>query len=154
MPSNHTPSTHADQNPAWKVVAEFSLPSQPGSDPLAWAQLITAVRGLNLSPANLDRLKTAIAKATLNAIEHGSPHQPELSVFIRILALEQVETGQGLGTIFDLQTPDPTAKGSGQRLGQAWGFFLIHKVKGEGDVQAEAARHTLELFLYREGDLR
>ncbi|MBE7555506.1 MAG: hypothetical protein HS126_31030 [Anaerolineales bacterium] len=154
MPPNHTPSIHADLNPAWKIVAEFSLPSQPGSDPVAWAQLITAVRGLNLSPANLDRLKTAIAKATFNAVEHGSSHQPELSVFIRVLVLEQAETGQGLGTSLDLQMPDPTAKGSGQRLGQAWGFFLIHKVKDEGHVQAGEAHHTIELFLYREGDLR
>jgi anti-sigma regulatory factor (Ser/Thr protein kinase) len=146
MPSNPTASTHAAQNPAWKALAEFSLPSQPGSDSPGWEQVAAAVRGLNLSSTNLTRLKTAIVKATLNAIEHNNRYQTKLPIFIQVLVLEQVSTvgrtDQGNRTIPDGQ------------IGQACGFFLIHKMKDGAHGHAEEARHTIELFLYREGDLR
>jgi anti-sigma regulatory factor (Ser/Thr protein kinase) len=158
MPSNHTSSIKADQNPTWKVVVEVSLSGQPDSNRPEWEQIITALGGLNLSPAHLYHLKTTIVKATLNAIEHSNPAQPDLSVFIRVFVLEQAgtvgEADQGLGTILVSQTPAPVAIGSGQRLGQAWGFFLLYKMRDEEYVQAVDAHHTVELFLYREGDLR
>jgi hypothetical protein len=120
--------------------------------------MATAVRELNLSPANLDRLKTAMAKATLNALEHSNRYSTKLPLFIRVFILEQVSIGgridPGSGPIPDRQTPQQTVEGSGQRLGKAWGFFLLHKMNDGAHGHVEEAHYTLELFLYREGDLR
>jgi anti-sigma regulatory factor (Ser/Thr protein kinase) len=42
-----------------------------------------AADGLAISTRRLERLKTAVAEATMNAIEHGNHSRPELMVEIR-----------------------------------------------------------------------
>src|SRR5215472_7600976 len=43
-----------------------------------------AVAGLGLSPGRLDKLKTAVAEATMNAIEHGNDSRAELPVRVEV----------------------------------------------------------------------
>ena len=63
----------------------FELPSQPGNERLALARVAQSVASLGLSPARLDKLKTAVAEATMNAIEHGNDSRPELPVRVEVL---------------------------------------------------------------------
>jgi anti-sigma regulatory factor (Ser/Thr protein kinase) len=147
-------STPTPQDSVWKTLAEFSLPSQPGSDQLAQEQAAVAVQRMNLSPTTLARLKNAVAEATLNTIEHSHHYQPDLPIFIRVLILEQV-SGDGLGQDNEppryLQTLGPRSKTSEGPARPGWGFFLIHKL-GEGFTDPEETHYTLELFLYQEED--
>ena len=149
-------STPTPQDSVWKTLAEFSLPSQPGSDHLAQEQAAVAVQRMNLSPTTLARLKNAVTEATLNTIGHNRHYQPDLPIFIRVLILEQV-SGDGLGQDNEsprhLQTlePSPSSKTSEGPAQPGWGFFLIHKL-GEGFTDPEETRYTLELFLYQEED--
>lgn len=148
-------STPSTQEPAWQILAEFSLPSQPGSDRLAREQVTAAIRTLNLSANDLERLKTAVAEATLNAIEHGNRYQPDLPVAIRIQASAKAVTvaitDQGSGPIPDRQFPDLAAKVTGQQPSRGWGFFLIEKMTDDFRITGDEAHHTIELFLYLEG---
>jgi anti-sigma regulatory factor (Ser/Thr protein kinase) len=148
-------STHSTQEPAWQILAEFSLPSQPGSDRLAREQVTTALRTLHISPSDLERLKTAVAEATLNAIEHGNRYQADLPVAIRIQASAKAVTvtitDQGSGPIPDPQSPDLAAKVTGQQSSRGWGFFLIEKMTDNFRISGDEAHHTIELFLYLEG---
>jgi serine/threonine-protein kinase RsbW len=148
-------STPTPHNSAWKTLAEFSLPSQPGRDQLAQEQAAATVQELNLSPATLERLKSAVAEATLNAIEHSHHYQPDLPIFIRVLILEQAssvdEFGQKDESTLNVQTLELMAKTSEQPARRGWGFFLIHKLGEELTNQGEAY-YTLELFLYQEED--
>jgi anti-sigma regulatory factor (Ser/Thr protein kinase) len=141
--------------PAWQTLAEFSLPSQPGSDRLAWTGVATALQRLNLSPTDLDRLKTAVAEATLNAIEHGNQYQADLPVAVRILASDQAITihitDQGGGPIPAPESPDLAAKVAGQQSRRGWGFFLIQKMVDDVRITSDGGHHTSELFLYLEG---
>ena len=42
------------------------------------------MKDLGLSDARLERLKTAVAEATMNAIEHGNGNRPEIPVEVEV----------------------------------------------------------------------
>ena len=63
-----------------RVLAEFELPSEPGNEREAIARVAGAVAGLGLEPARLERLKTAVAEATMNAMEHGNEYRADRPV--------------------------------------------------------------------------
>jgi anti-sigma regulatory factor (Ser/Thr protein kinase) len=153
--SNHAPSPYARPEPAWQTLAEFILPSELDSEPLALEKVVEAVQPLNLSMTHLERLKTAVAEATLNAIEHGNRYRPDLPVAIRILASAKTVTvsitDQGSGPIPEPQSPDLAAKVAGQQPPRGWGFFLIEKTVDAFRISGDEAHHTIELFLYLEG---
>jgi hypothetical protein len=140
--------TNISQEPGWKTLAKFTLSSPRNSEPSAQEQVAATVGKLNLSAGNLERLKSGVAEAILSA-----SNWPELPVFIRVLVSERVTPA---GTITQdgeparlSQTPDLTAKVTEQPLRREWGFFLIHKMKNERE-----ACYTIELFLYREDEMR
>jgi anti-sigma regulatory factor (Ser/Thr protein kinase) len=148
------------QEPAWRILEEFSLPSEPGNERVAMEHVATSVRGLNLSPARLEQLKTAVAEAVLNAIEHGNQGEAELPVLVRVLASAQAlavhvtDQGRG-GAIPELQVPDLAAKLDGQQSPRGWGFFLISHMVDDMRVCSDENHHTIELLLYlqeQEGD--
>src|ERR1700693_2817157 len=62
----------------------FTLASEPGNERLALARVAGTVQGLGLSDARLERLKTAVAEATMNAIEHGNGNRPEIPVKVEV----------------------------------------------------------------------
>src|ERR1700693_2746125 len=62
----------------------FTLASEPGNERLALARVAGTVQGLGLSEARLERLKTAVAEATMNAIEHGNGNRPEIPVEVEV----------------------------------------------------------------------
>jgi len=148
-------STPTPHNSAWKLLAEFSLPSQPGSDQLAQEQVAAAIQRMNLSATALERLKSAVAEATLNVIEHSHRYQPDLPLFIRVLALGQATSVDGFNQDNEptpnVQTLELKSKTSGGPARRGWGFFLIHKL-GEELTYPEETYYTLELFLYQEDD--
>ena len=154
MQPNHTSSTRTTPDPTWKTLAEFSLPSRPGSGHLAWEQVDTAVQELKLAPTDLERLKTAVAEAALNVINHGHHLQPNAPILIRMLVAEQArgthQTDQGSGPLSDLQTLDLAAQVARQQSPRSWGFFLIRKRVNEGHLRPDEAHLTIELFLYLE----
>ena len=62
----------------------FTLASEPGNERLALARVAGTVKDLGLSDARLERLKTAVAEATMNAIEHGNGNRPEIPVEVEV----------------------------------------------------------------------
>ena len=156
MQPNPIPLSDPGQEPAWQILGEFSLPSQPGSDRLARERVAVMLQPLSLSPANLERLKTAVAEATLNAIEHGHGSQPDRPGVIRILAVAKTVPGpitdQDRGPISKTLSPDQVATLPGPQSPRAWGFFLIEKTGDNLWRRGDEAHQTIELFLYFEGD--
>jgi anti-sigma regulatory factor (Ser/Thr protein kinase) len=51
-------------------------------------QVAEAVAGLPLSERQIERLKTAVAEATMNAMEHGNQYDPDKPVEIEVTASE------------------------------------------------------------------
>src|SRR5260370_12149689 len=70
--------------PAPRRLDAFTLPSEPGNERLALARVAGTVKDLGLPPQRLERLKTAVAEATMNAIEHGNGNRPEIPVEVEV----------------------------------------------------------------------
>ena len=134
------------------VLDEFELPSEPGNERRAIERVERAVRGLGLDPARLERLKTAVGEATMNAMEHGNEYRPDRPVSIRVVhspdSLRVQVTDLGEATdIPERETPDLEAKLAGRQRPRGWGVFLIEKLVDEARVTGGAGAHTLELVL-------
>ena len=61
------------------------MPSEPGNEHPAMERVAEAVKELGLPAQRLERLKTAVAEATMNAMEHGSRYRSEVPVVIQVL---------------------------------------------------------------------
>jgi anti-sigma regulatory factor (Ser/Thr protein kinase) len=141
--------------PAWRTLVEFSLASQLGNEREAMRRIGQAVEELHLSQVALDRLNTAVAEATMNAIEHGNKNRPELPVdiWLRVspTALSVRITDQGGDQpIPEPEAPNLEAKLAGLQTPRGWGLFLIKNLMDEMYVTSDATHHTIELILYLE----
>ncbi len=140
----------------WPALAQFSLPSELGNERQAVRQVVEAVKDLNLPPARLEKLKTAVAEATMNAIEHGNKNRMELPVDVRVLSTEtalavQISDHGGGKPVPEPTTPDLDAKLAGLQSPRGWGLFLIAKMVDEMNTASDAVHHTIELILYLSG---
>jgi anti-sigma regulatory factor (Ser/Thr protein kinase) len=139
-----------------RVLADFSVPSEPGNERLAMETVAQAVRDLNIRGENLERLKTAVAEATMNAMEHGNKYRAEVPVLIEVSAsdtqLSVKITDEGSGPpAFHAETPDLEAKLQGMQTPRGWGLFLIKNMVDEMEVTGDEHHHTVELILQLEG---
>ncbi len=135
----------------WFVLAEFSLPSQPGNERLAMQQVEQVVQNVGLSPARIDRLKTAVAEATMNAMEHGNQYREDLPVDIQVLrgpgsVLVRIHD-YGSKDIPEYVEPDLEAKLNGLQSPRGWGLFLVRKMVDEMRVVKDETHHTIELLM-------
>jgi anti-sigma regulatory factor (Ser/Thr protein kinase) len=141
----------------WRTLATFTWPSEPGNERLAMAQVAELVKDLDLPPDRLERLKTAVAEATMNAMEHGNKFQADVPVEFVVRASDHkvsvLITDQGGGApIPEAPTPDLEAKLAGLQTARGWGLFLIKNMVDEMHVRTDANTHTVELVLHRRGD--
>jgi serine phosphatase RsbU (regulator of sigma subunit)/anti-sigma regulatory factor (Ser/Thr protein kinase) len=138
------------------VLAAFELPSAPGNERQAMELVERAVAGVGLPPTRLERLKTAVAEATMNAMEHGNEYRPDRPVSIRVLRSAdrlrvQVTDRGDAGELANAEEPDLEAKLEGRQKPRGWGLFLIEKMVDEARVTGEGGGRTVELVLRLEG---
>jgi serine phosphatase RsbU (regulator of sigma subunit)/anti-sigma regulatory factor (Ser/Thr protein kinase) len=139
-----------------RVLAEFELPSAPGNEREAIDRVERAVADLELEAARLQRLKTAVAEATMNAMEHGNEYRADRPVSIRVLHTAdslrvQVTDLGGAADLPEPEAPDLEAKLAGRQKPRGWGLFLIERMVDEARVTGDGGRHTLELVLRLQG---
>jgi anti-sigma regulatory factor (Ser/Thr protein kinase) len=139
-----------------RVLADFELPSAPGNERQAIERVGSAVAELGLEPSRVDRLKTAVAEATMNAMEHGNEYRADRPVSIRVLVstdrLRVQVTDQGdAEELAEPETPDLKAKLEGRQKQRGWGLFLIEKMVDEARVTSDGGGRTVELTLRLEG---
>jgi len=144
-------------NEAYRTLAELSVPSEPGNERLAMEEVAGTLVGLGLPDRTLERLKTAVAEATMNAMEHGNEYRPEVPVKIRVLSSEAdlsvSITDQGGSPVPDpdKEAPDLEAKLEGLQTPRGWGLFLIKNMVDEMHVTSDGSHHTVELVMHLEG---
>lgn len=135
-----------------RVLAEFEMPSVPGTERAVSERVAEVVRELKLEPRRLERLKTAVAEAAMNAIEYGNKGRAELPVAVRVSAADRKLTvritDQGGGAdIPEPETPDIEAKLAGLQKARGWGLFLIKNMVDEMHLQTTETHHVLELVM-------
>jgi anti-sigma regulatory factor (Ser/Thr protein kinase) len=152
----------------------FTLASEPGNERLALARVAESVVDVGFETARLERLKTAVAEATMNAIEHGNGNRPEIPVEVEVtqngdqivIAIsdqggensagsgpgegrgegrgEGEGQGQGDG---DQEEPDLAKKLDGEQSPRGWGLFLIRNMVDAMHVTTDGQRHTIWLTM-------
>ena len=133
-------------------LADFELPSAPGNERQAMARIAEAVASLGLPPDRLEKLKTAVAEATMNGMEHGNHYRDDLPVRVQAesdgkrLTVRITDHGGG-AEIPDPATPDIDLKLAGLQSPRGWGLFLIKSMVDEMNVTDDGQHHTLELVI-------
>ena len=138
------------------TLADFTVASVQGNEREAIRQLEGALANATVDPARLERLKTAVGEATMNAMEHGNGFDPELPVHVRAVeadgAIRVSITDQGGARgIGDAPEPDLEAKLAGDQTPRGWGLFLIRNMVDEMHVSGDEHHHTVELVLRTDG---
>jgi serine phosphatase RsbU (regulator of sigma subunit)/anti-sigma regulatory factor (Ser/Thr protein kinase) len=158
MPAEHTPdNTEGNIMPeTWEMLAELTVQSAPGNERLAMDEVVAALSGLQLNKRKLDKLKTAVAEATMNAMEHGNRYDPDKPVRIQVCqadgAVSVRITDQGGTPLVEAQTPDLRAKLAGEQTPRGWGLFLIKNLVDDMHVSSDDTHHTVELVMYLGGE--
>jgi len=138
------------------ALTEFELASEPGNERIAIERVAAAVGDLGLPAARLDRLKTAVGEAVMNAIEHGNRNRPELPVGVRVavsgaeLSVRVTDQG-GDQPVLQAERPDLEAKLAGEQSPRGWGLFLIESMVDELRTSADERQHAVELIVRLEG---
>ena len=106
--------------PAPRRLDAFAVASEPGNERLAIGRVAeTASSACGLSAARLERLKTAVAEATMNAIEHGNRNHAEIPVDVEI-----IQTGDEITVAISDQggapARDPAADAEEPDLVRSW----------------------------------
>ncbi|MBK6561939.1 ATP-binding protein [Candidatus Amarobacter glycogenicus] len=117
-------------------------------------RVVAAVAGLGLSADRLERLKTAVGEATMNAMEHGNRYDPEKPVAIQVRAdadelIVSISDHGGGQPIPEVDTPDLEAKLAGLQSPRGWGLFLIRSMVDDMRVTEDGVHHTVELVMNR-----
>ncbi len=139
-----------------RVLLRLTLPGADGNERIAMDRVADAVAPLALDAARMDRLKTAVSEAAMNAIEYGSRSDPEVPVEIEVV-LEAGDlvvriTDRGLsGPIADSEDPDLLAKLAGDQKPRGWGLFLIKRMVDAMDVATDGALQTVTLTVHLPG---
>ena len=145
--------------PAPRRLDAFELPSEPGNERLALTRVAESVQGLGLSDSRLEKLKTAVAEATMNAIEHGNGNRAEIPVEVEVtqtgdeivVAISDQggdeahpSSGSGGGSA---EEPDLLKKLDGGQSPRGWGLFLIRNMVDAMDITTNGQRHTIWLTM-------
>jgi len=138
------------------LLTQFSVPGEEGNERLVMDRVAAAVADLGLEPARLERLKTAVSEAAMNAIEYGSQGRPDIAVEVSVETTPRAVvvriTDQALsGPVpSDAEAPDIDAKLAGLQKPRGWGLFLIRAMVDEMDVTTDGTSQTVTLTLVRE----
>jgi serine phosphatase RsbU (regulator of sigma subunit)/anti-sigma regulatory factor (Ser/Thr protein kinase) len=146
------PAAPAAAEANWRDLTEFTLTSEPGNERLAMLQVADMIAPLGMEAARLEKLKTAVAEATMNAMEHGNQYRSDRPVAIQVQASEAAVrvriTDHGGGRLIpEKESPDLDAKLAGLQSPRGWGLFLIKNMVDEMNITSDAVHHTVELVM-------
>lgn len=140
--------------PEAQQTLQFELPSLPGNERLAAQRVLESLPELGitgLDAGHLKRLETAVAEATMNAMEHGNGYNPALPARISLSRegerLRIRISDQGETPIPQAAAPDLAAKLSGEQSPRGWGLFLIRNMVDEMNTYHEPGHNTIELLV-------
>ncbi len=113
---------------------EIFLPSTLGYEKVARSAAEAVAEEMGFSPDRIADLKTAVAEACMNAIEHGNQESRSAAVTVLLTAAkEQLEinvTDEGLQSMPD-EFPAP---GRTAQENRGWGMFFISHLVDEVEI--------------------
>jgi anti-sigma regulatory factor (Ser/Thr protein kinase) len=149
-------SNRAEQTP--QLLAAFTVASEPGNERVALREVAAAAADCGLTPDQMERLKTAVAEATMNAIEHGNENRAEIPVDIAVMrtfdavAVTITDRGGDRADHVDREIPDIELKLRGEQRPRGWGLFLLQNMVDRMEVSTHDTLHTVRLTMLTSGE--
>jgi serine/threonine-protein kinase RsbW len=116
---------------------ELRLPSRLGFEKIAMNTAASVGRIMGFSEDRIEDLKTAIAEACINAIEHGNKLDEALLVGVTLSmtpdSLEVRVLDAGTGPKFPVEVPDIDKKMHEEQQARGMGMFLIQALVDEAE---------------------
>jgi serine/threonine-protein kinase RsbW len=116
---------------------EVRLPSRLGFEKVAMSTAASVAKLIGLPDDRIEDLKTAVAEACINAIEHGNRLNENLSVGVILCAqpgaLEVTVLDDGKGMKTQPHKPDIDRKMHGEEDPRGMGMFLIQSLVDEAE---------------------
>lgn len=137
-----------------RELVAFTVPSESGREREVMERVAAAVSDVPLADGKLDRVRTAVAEAAMNAIEHGNAGRADLPVDVRAhiaggeLRIRVTDRRAGQGRPEMGETPDLDAKLRGEQEPRGWGLFLIENMVDELRTFEDDDRRTVELVVW------
>jgi serine/threonine-protein kinase RsbW len=119
------------------ATVEVRLPSRLGFEKVAMSSAASVARLMGFREDRVEDLKTAVAEACINAIEHGNRLNEKLSVGVVLSAggdkLEVKVLDDGKGMTKQPAKPDIDRKMHGEEGPRGMGMFLIQALVDEAE---------------------
>ena len=116
---------------------EVRIPSELGFEKVAMSTAAGMAALMGFSEERIEDLKTAVAEACINAIEHGNHLDGSLRVGVELSttesALEVKVSDEGTGLEEVPESPDIDRKMSGEEDTRGMGMFLIQALVDEAE---------------------
>jgi anti-sigma regulatory factor (Ser/Thr protein kinase) len=140
-----------------EVLATFAVSSEPGNERVVLREVAAVAADRGLTADQMERLKTAVAEATMNAIEHGNENRPEVPVDITVLrtasaiAVTITDRGGDRADHTPREIPDIELKLRGEQRPRGWGLFLVQSMVDGMEVSTQGTLHTVRLTMHTDG---
>ena len=119
------------------TTVEVRLPSRLGFEKVAMSTAASVAKLMGFREERIDDLKTAVAEACINAIEHGNRLNEKLSVGVVLsagtdaLEVKVMDDGKGMKSL--PTKPDIDRKMHGEEDPRGMGMFLIQALVDEAE---------------------
>lgn len=131
---------------------ELRLPSRLGFEKVAMNTAASVAKLMGFAEDRIEDLKTAVAEACINAMEHGNKLDESLNVGV-ILSMDETSlevkvSDAGTGPHSSVHTPDIDKKMHGEEASRGMGMFLIQALVDEAEwVSAPASGSYARLVI-------
>lgn len=116
---------------------ELRLPSRLGYEKIAMGTAASVARLMGFADERIEDLKTAVAEACINAMEHGNKLDESLIVDVILsmdaTSLEVKVLDSGTGPPGGVHAPDIDKKMHGEEASRGMGMFLIQALVDEAE---------------------
>jgi serine/threonine-protein kinase RsbW len=133
---------------------ELHIPSVMGYEKIAMETAASMAKRMGFTDDRIEDLKTAVAEACLNAIEHGNKMDTRTKVAITLtmedskLQVTVKDEGKGVG---EIGSPNIESKIEGKDKTRGWGIFLIKSLMDEVKFESSPeGGNIVKMIIYLE----
>ena len=135
------------------VVAELKLPTRLGFEKVAMNTAASVAELMGFTTDRIEDLKTAVAEACINAIEHGNKMDANMKIGISLtvdkgrLQVAVQDEGAGIGHV---PTPNIDSQIEGKSDPRGWGIFLIKNLMDEVTFESTPKGNVVKMIIHLE----
>ena len=132
---------------------QLHVPSTLGCEKVAMDFAASVAKALNFPADRVEDLKTAVAEACLNAIEHGNKMDASMKIGISLtvdkgrLQVAVQDAGGGIGQV---PTPNIESQIEGKTAPGGWGIFLIKSLMDEVTFESTPEGNVVKMIIHLE----